>query len=33
MFARGEVKAVRWTSADIEGAAVRRYRPGDEIRR
>ncbi len=28
MFARGELKAVAWTDADIGRATIRRYRPG-----
>jgi acyl-homoserine-lactone acylase len=28
MFARGEMKPILWTDADIEGAVIRRYRPG-----
>jgi acyl-homoserine-lactone acylase len=28
MFARGEMKPILWTDADIEGAVTRRYRPG-----
>ena len=30
MFARGEMKAVAYTRADVERAADRRYRPGLE---
>lgn len=30
MFARGEMKPVAWSDADIERAAIRRYRPGGE---
>lgn len=30
MFARGELKPVRWTDEDIEAAVIRRYRPGEE---
>lgn len=30
MFARGEMKPIRWTEEDIEAGAVRRYRPGQE---
>jgi hypothetical protein len=33
MFARGELKRVAWTDADIERAAIRRYRPGEEANR
>jgi acyl-homoserine-lactone acylase len=33
MFARGEMKPVRWTEADVEANAIRRYRPGDEVAR
>lgn len=33
MFARGEMKPIRWTDADIEAATIRRYRPGEEARR
>jgi acyl-homoserine-lactone acylase len=29
MFARGELKPVAWTDADIERHTVRRYRPGE----
>lgn len=29
MFARGEMKVIRWTDADIGAGAVRRYRPGE----
>lgn len=32
MFARGEMKVIRWTHADIEAGAIRRYRPGQESR-
>jgi acyl-homoserine-lactone acylase len=32
LFARGEVKVVRWTDSDIGAAAVMRYRPGAERR-
>jgi acyl-homoserine-lactone acylase len=28
MFARGEMKPVAYTTADVEKATVRRYRPG-----
>ena len=28
MFARGEMKPILWTDDDIEGAILRRYRPG-----
>jgi acyl-homoserine-lactone acylase len=28
MFARGEMKPILWSDADIEGAVIRRYRPG-----
>lgn len=30
MFAREEMKPVRWTDAEIEAATIRRYRPGEE---
>jgi len=30
MFARGELKTVRWTDEEIEAATIRRYRPGRE---
>lgn len=30
MFAREEMKRVRWTDAEIEAATIRRYRPGEE---
>lgn len=30
MFARGEMKPIRWTQADIDSAAIRRYHPGEE---
>ncbi len=30
LFARGELKPVRWSRADVEQHAVRRYRPGQE---
>lgn len=30
MFARGELKRIRWTAADIDAAALRRYHPGEE---
>lgn len=33
MFARDEMKPVRWTDADIEAHAIRRYRPGDDVAR
>jgi acyl-homoserine-lactone acylase len=33
MFARGELKRVAWTDADIERTAIRRYRPGEEANR
>ncbi len=33
MFARGRMKPIRWTDADIEAAVIRRYRPGQEARR
>ncbi|MDX1492901.1 MAG: penicillin acylase family protein [Longimicrobiales bacterium] len=33
MFARGEMKTVRWTDDEIEAATIRRYRPGQEARR
>ena len=33
MFARGELKRVAWTDADIERTAIRRYRPGVEANR
>ena len=32
LFARGELKRVAWTPADIAEAMIRRYRPGDEAR-
>ncbi|MEQ9399648.1 MAG: penicillin acylase family protein [Longimicrobiales bacterium] len=28
LFARGEMKPIRWTRADVDAGAVRRYRPG-----
>ncbi|KPJ76694.1 MAG: hypothetical protein AMS19_12995 [Gemmatimonas sp. SG8_23] len=28
MFARGEMKPILWNDVDIEGAVIRRYRPG-----
>ena len=28
LFARGEMKPIRWTRADVDAAAVRRYTPG-----
>jgi acyl-homoserine-lactone acylase len=28
LFARGEMKTVRFTDEDIQGAVLRRYRPG-----
>jgi acyl-homoserine-lactone acylase len=30
MFARSEMKPIRWTDADIRAATIRRYRPGQE---
>lgn len=30
MFARGEMKPIRWTDDDINTAAIRRYHPGEE---
>lgn len=30
MFARGQMKPVRWTDEDIDDAAIRRYHPGEE---
>ena len=33
MFARGEMKGVAWTPEDIRRATIRRYRPGEEVRR
>ncbi len=33
MFARGEMKRVAWTEADIQQTTIRRYRPGSEPRR
>jgi acyl-homoserine-lactone acylase len=30
MFARSEMKPIRWTEADIRAATIRRYRPGQE---
>lgn len=30
MFARGEMKEILWTDADIEARAIRRYRPGQD---
>ena len=33
MFARGEMKRVAWTREDIERETIRRYRPGEEVRR
>lgn len=33
MFARDEMKPIRWTDEDIEAAVIRRYRPGEEDRR
>ena len=33
MFARGEMKRVAWTPEDIRRATIRRYRPGEEVRR
>jgi hypothetical protein len=29
MFARGELKRVAWTQADIDAQAIRRYHPGE----
>ena len=33
MFARGEMKRVAWTEEDIRRTTIRRYRPGEEVRR
>ena len=33
MFARGEMKRIRWTERDIEANTIRRYRPGLEAGR
>ena len=30
LFARGEMKRIRWTRDDVEAGARRRYRPGEE---
>jgi hypothetical protein len=30
MFASGEMKPVLWSEAEIEGATLHRYRPGEE---
>ncbi|MBT8489362.1 MAG: penicillin acylase family protein, partial [Gemmatimonadetes bacterium] len=32
MFAQGEMKVIRWTEADIEAGAIRRYQPGQDSR-
>lgn len=32
LFARGEMKRIRWTDDDIETGAIRRYRPGQDNR-
>lgn len=33
MFARGRLKSIAWTAEEIDAGAIRRYRPGREVRR
>jgi acyl-homoserine-lactone acylase len=33
LFARGEMKSVAWSDEDIARVTLRKYRPGEDVRR